>query len=146
LRECVVDVMARACNAVFKELGPRAPREYTTAVYCVKPLWDFVFRQLFIEAGWVASDNDKKLRTSSIDVVHTHIAEINLSRSVERAGSTSYVEVHVTANYPMSVFYNSQHLCFHFFIQVWNAEYVAQHNFENDGKEVSDRSNFFDFE
>jgi hypothetical protein len=53
--------------------------------------------------------------------------------------------VHITDAYPMIVSHKAGHVYVDFHVQLWNASYLAQHNFPDDVAGESDHSAFFDF-
>jgi hypothetical protein len=55
-------------------------------VYCNEPLWKGVLRPLFVERGWTSQD-DGSVSTTSIDALHSLIAEVNLSALFQQVGA-----------------------------------------------------------
>ncbi len=79
---------------------------------------------------------------SNIDVIHSVIGETNLCKKLP---GPTYIEVHITNAYPMIVSHKAGHIYVDFRVQLWNASYLAQHNFPHDVAGESDHSAFFDF-
>ncbi len=145
VRDLMHSTMQTVRSKVFSALTLSAQPRCCVSVVFARQLWDLLCIKM-VENGFVLGPNFHS--TSSVDVAHTLLGEVNLYKSFvgKGVGNVSHVEAHITVFCPLKVWYEKGMLCVSFSVQSWNRFNVASNAFPGEAPALQTASLFYDIE
>ena len=109
-------------------------------------LWKEILRPFLLEKGFVATNEAPfgPVSSSSVDVIHSVIAKVNMFKEIRQGKDVSHAEVHTTVAYPFTIAYARRNVTMEYCVQKWNSCQIPQHSFPKEAPALQYAFQFFE--